>query len=291
MCPERPDLAFTVKELAKRLSEPSQLDWAKLKRAVRYTRSVVDYLLSLNIDHTLPHELHIYTDAAWANSSDYRGSSGGVAMCRGFLITSWARTQKVTTQSSAEAELLAVNLACAEGAFLRHVFAEVGAPVKLTVLTDAMATLAFTQKTGVGRMRHLAIREMFVQEQVQKGLVTVRRVSGDENPADMLTKHMPNLSKFKNFVERVGLHPDLDTPHQAVLATIDQAQPLGRGTRRWLASPDWIPSMRFRTNDSRDSRKQKEASAAQQQQQHQQIQSANQPAEPPAHPQQPTTLD
>jgi len=181
---DRPDLAFTAKQLSRRLQDPSQQDMANLKRTIRFTRSTSDYVRSLNYNANAPPELCIFSNAAWANSSDYRGTPGGVAMCQDFVISSWARTQATVSQSTAASELIAGNLAVAEGTFLRHLFMEIQAPMALKVYTDAAATYGFALRTGVGRMRHLTIKAMYVQQEVKAGRVEMRRVAGIDNVAD-----------------------------------------------------------------------------------------------------------
>ena len=59
---DRPDLLYSVKELMRKLSRPSEDDWGKLKRCARYLltvpRMVIQYPWS-----ALSDTLCIYTDA------------------------------------------------------------------------------------------------------------------------------------------------------------------------------------------------------------------------------------
>ena len=43
-------------------------------------------------------------------------------------------------------------------------------------------------RTGVGRVRHLETRRLWVQEAVKTGRLVLDKVRGDQNPANMLTK-------------------------------------------------------------------------------------------------------
>ena len=39
-------------------------------------------------------------------------------------------------------------------------------------------------------MRHIGARELWLQEEVRKGKVMVKKVPGNQNPADLMTKHL-----------------------------------------------------------------------------------------------------
>ena len=40
----------------------------------------------------------------------------------------------------------------------------------------------------IGKMKHIEIRDMWLQKEVREGKVEVSKVPGDENPADLMTK-------------------------------------------------------------------------------------------------------
>ena len=44
------------------------------------------------------------------------------------------------------------------------------------------------QRLGLGRVRHLDIEDLWVQEAEKLGLVAFRKIGGEVNPADALTK-------------------------------------------------------------------------------------------------------
>ena len=53
---------------------------------------------------------------------------------------------------------------------------------------DSMAAKQFVARRGLGRMRHLDIRNLWLQKDVRDGLLEVIKISGTENPADLMTK-------------------------------------------------------------------------------------------------------
>ena len=79
------------------------------------------------------------------------------------LISHWARTQQVIALSSAEAELNAICKASQEGLGSRHFSGELNKPEKLEIKTDAAAAIGITLRQGTGRIKHLEVKQLWVQ--------------------------------------------------------------------------------------------------------------------------------
>ena len=45
-------------------------------------------------------------------------------------------------------------------------------------------------RRGLGKMRHLELRDLWLQREVGEGKVLVQKVPGTENPADAMTKFL-----------------------------------------------------------------------------------------------------
>ena len=58
----------------------------------------------------------------------------------------------------------------------------------MPVRTDSEAARSFVNRRGLGRMRHIEVRELGLHEEVRKGEVVVQKVSGVENPAGLMTE-------------------------------------------------------------------------------------------------------
>ncbi len=54
--------------------------------------------------------------------------------------------------------------------------------------TDSAAAKSFVCRRGLGRMRHLQIRDLWLQKEVGDSRVEVSKVLGEHNPADLMTK-------------------------------------------------------------------------------------------------------
>ena len=55
---------------------------------------------------------------------------------------------------------------------------------------DSSVAIGICKRTGVGKVRHLNARLLWIQDLVREGRVAVRQVCGTQNPADLLTKHL-----------------------------------------------------------------------------------------------------
>ena len=78
----------------------------------------------------------------------------------------------------------------AQGLGLQAIARDLGIELNLTVLTDATAAIGICRRRGLGKVRHLATADLWMQDRIRKGDFKLVKVAGSENPADMLTKHV-----------------------------------------------------------------------------------------------------
>ena len=58
-------------------------------------------------------------------------------------------------------------------------------------LPTPTAALAIAKRKGAGKLRHINISCLWIQEKCNTNELDMRKVRGTENPADMMTKHLP----------------------------------------------------------------------------------------------------
>ena len=117
------------------------------------------------------------------------------------MVKHWSSTQRVVTLSSAEAELTGIVKGSTEGLGLRSLAADLGWTLPLKVYTDSSAVIGICKRTGIGKVRHLATGQLWVQDRIRTKDFELFKVAGEDNPADMLTKHLTRetLDKHLNF--------------------------------------------------------------------------------------------
>ena len=59
----------------------------------------------------------------------------------------------------------------------------------VSVSTDASAAVGIVLRHGIGKIKHLHVKQMWVQEKVREGELSVRKIPRENNAADLLTHH------------------------------------------------------------------------------------------------------
>ena len=149
--------------------------------------------------------LEVFSDSDWGSNKQHRKSvSSGYVCCGTALLFSSSRTQKVISLSSGEAEVYAASSAACDGIPIgRLIHFATGQTVLIHHLMDSSAARGVLARQGVGRIRHLSCRVLWLQQLVKlKGNVenavanqadtghVVCGVSGSSNIADLGTKRL-----------------------------------------------------------------------------------------------------
>ena len=74
----------------------------------------------------------------------------------------------------------------------------------LVLGTDSAAAKSFVARRGLGRMRHLEVRDLWLQREVTQGKISVVKEKGEENPADTATKFL-QAGQLAERLWRMGL--------------------------------------------------------------------------------------
>ena len=91
--------------------------------------------------------------------------------------------------SSAEAEYYALVEGAVRALGLQSMMRELGIEVDVVLATDSSAAKSFSSQRGLGRMRHIEVKNLWLQEAVCRGRIKIVKISGKENPADIFTKY------------------------------------------------------------------------------------------------------
>ena len=60
--------------------------------------------------------------------------------------------------------------------------------------SDATAALGIARRRGLGKVRHLDVTDLWIQEKVRAKAVSLHKAEGLKNPADVLTKYVDQAS-------------------------------------------------------------------------------------------------
>ena len=81
---------------------------------------------------------------------------------------------------------------------------DLGDDLTVGVYSDATAAIAISQRLGLGKLRHIETQYLWLQEKVADRHLSMHKVHGMNNPADMLTKAV-NAETLRRHLEFAGL--------------------------------------------------------------------------------------
>ena len=192
---------YAIRGLSQSMSRPTRQSMECLRYLCTYLLGCTDQCIVLKYEshqgllHYNPEDftLEIYSDSDWAKHRTTRRSvSSGYLFLFGNLLYSSSRSQKALALSSCEAEVYAGTSATCDGILLKHCicFCAPSESVKLKLALDNAAGRSFFHRSGVGRIRHISLRVLWMQKQVRDKLLAVGPVNTKHNPSDLGTKRL-----------------------------------------------------------------------------------------------------
>ena len=200
---DRIDAQFACKEVCRHMSKPTAESWKALKRICRFLNGCP------RLVYTYPRQhvdcIDVYTDTDWAGCPRTRKStSGGCVLLGQHTMKHWSSTQVSTALSSGEAEFNGVVRGSGQGLGYQALLRDLGVSIPLRVWTDSSAAMGICARQGLGKLRHLDTQTLWIQQAVRTGKVELRKVAGEENPADLLTKHSLTRARLSKLVDLYG---------------------------------------------------------------------------------------
>ena len=125
------------------------------------------------------------------------------------LVKHCSKAQQDIALSSGEAELYAATKGAIDALGVQNALLDLGCdhlPVSLCI--DAAATKSAITRKGVGRMKHIEIQYLWIQQVVHQGKVACRKIPRRENAADALT-HPWTLKDGPAHFQYMGLYDPL----------------------------------------------------------------------------------
>ena len=76
------------------------------------------------------------------------------------------------------------------GLGLQSVLIDFDVCCEITIKSDASAAIAIASRIGLGKVRHIEVCQLWLQEKVRRGEIKIVKVGTHENIADALTKYV-----------------------------------------------------------------------------------------------------
>ena len=200
----RPDIAQAVGAVSRYMNNPGKLHWEAVKWILRYLRGTTSKALCFKGGDMV---LTGYVDADLAGNVDIRRSTTGYVYTLGGTALSWgSQLQKIVALSTYEAEYVTVTEASKEMVWLQSFLEELGKKQEDNVLyCDSQSAIHLAKNPSFhSRTKHIQLRYHFIRSLLEDGILKLEKISGAQNPADMLTKTV-TIDKLKLCSASVGL--------------------------------------------------------------------------------------
>jgi len=203
----RPDLAFSVGIASRFMEKPTVMHLKAVKQIIRYIQGSLNYGLMYTIGSD-PEVLKGFSDSDLASDLVGRRSTTGMAFYLNECLITWcSQKQKTVAMSSCEAEFMAATVAAMQALWLRSLLSEITSTKPRVVILYVDNTLAIALMKNLvfhGRSKHLDTKYHFIRECVERGQTVVKRISTNDQKADILTKPMA-AGKFEVMRHLIGV--------------------------------------------------------------------------------------
>ena len=192
----RPDIANSVREHSKMMDGATIDHYNSLLKLIKYVIDSERLKLRLKVERTNGNVFMIegYSDSDYASNKDDRKSiSGMVIYLCGVPIMWKSKSQKAVTLSSTEAEYYSLSELCSELIFVKNMLEFMGMNVGYPIVArvDNIGAMFLSNNYALSqRTKHISVRQHFVRQYVEDGIVKVVFVRSKQNDSDIFTKNL-----------------------------------------------------------------------------------------------------
>jgi KUP system potassium uptake protein len=190
----RPDIGAALSFAATKSTKPTEHDFQSLLHCLHYLEATRD--LGLLLSTGTPGQdliLTCYVDASYLTHSDSRSHHGWTLSLGTFgCFHSKSKKQSIVATSSTHAEMRGVFELAEDIVFVLQLHNELGRPIKLPAIifedNQPVIDLLAESHGRTNKSRHFLMIIEYVRQLVAEGLVAIRKIPSEKNPADILTK-------------------------------------------------------------------------------------------------------
>ena len=198
---DRPDIGHAVKNLARRLVQPTEASLTDLKRLIRYLIKYPNFAQVFK-EQRMPEKLVIQVDSDHAGDAITRKSTTGMIAYFGQHVLKHAsNVQSTIALSTGESEYYALVKGGSTGLGLQSLLLDYGLSCSVTIESDSSAAKGTVNRVGLGKARHIQTRFLWLQERVAENHLKVQHVPGKLNRADVLTKSVPGVQMHQTMTK------------------------------------------------------------------------------------------
>ncbi|KAG2788159.1 hypothetical protein PC129_g17199 [Phytophthora cactorum] len=205
----RPDIAFTVNQVAAHASSPSRSHWNAVKNIMRYiegTRSMG--LIYRRSESAVP--VRLYTDGDWANNEeDRRSVSGTLVQVFGNAVPWQTKRQRLVSKSSTIAEYIAADDGVEEALWtrllLQNLMKTQNLPAIPAILDNKSTIKRLTNGKSSEAQKSVDCRFFSIRDAVSSGDLQLEYCPTAVMLAGGLTKAL-GTTRFRELRTAIGIH-------------------------------------------------------------------------------------
>ncbi|GJT95564.1 hypothetical protein Tco_1091082 [Tanacetum coccineum] len=185
----RPDILFSVFLCARFKEDPKTSHLEAVKRIFRYVKGTTH--LGLWYPKGSDIEIIMYSDSDHARDYVDRKSTSGVCTFMRCCLASWfLKKQTALAISTTESEYVSAGKACQQALWMKQDLVDYGVRLDdIPIMCDNKGVIDLSKNpVQHSRTKHIEICHHFLRDNVQKGNISIEKVSSEDNIADILTK-------------------------------------------------------------------------------------------------------
>jgi hypothetical protein len=215
----RPDIMTAVSFGATKSSAPTEDDYRQLEFVIEYLRYTPDkgHKIYINIGAMI--QLYCEVDASYLVHSDSKGHTGYTIGLhpKGPFYNRSAKQTLVST-SSTHAEMRALYTLVKDILFIIYLCSELDIELVLPAIimedNSAVVTISNEETAYLKKCKHFIMVVNYVREQLELGLISILKIKGTLNNADLLTNKLRDSSfavKANNILGNPASNYDADS--------------------------------------------------------------------------------
>jgi hypothetical protein len=196
----RPEIMNAVRELSRYMTGAHMAHWRAMYRVMAYCVATPSRGIRIAPDElwdgdpNFEFKVRGRADSNYAKDVETRRSISGVlTYLNGAVITTRSKMMPIVALSVTEAELFAAVMCVQDMLFIMRVLLSMGLKVQLPMILEidnkGAKDLIDNWSVG-GRLRHVEVKQFFLRELKEQGLLKVKWLCSESNTSDIFTKNL-----------------------------------------------------------------------------------------------------
>ena len=195
----RPDILNAVRDLSRFMSAATAANLKAMKRVMQYVVATPDRGLTLQPDGvwngspSYEFEVSGMSDSEYGKDPSRKSVNGWSTYLNGAMVSAKSKMMPIIALSVTEAELYAATQCAQDMLFVMRILESIGLKVKkpMNLFVDNKGAVDLANNWSVGgRTRHVEVKQYFLRELKEQGLIRTSWRSGALMTSDVLTKNL-----------------------------------------------------------------------------------------------------